>query len=205
MHTYTQPPVTGRIANLTPEGAQGNVLTAETEVVAIHRGRHLLRDTFDGQHYAIEPGLFRVTHKVAKNLKARAVIPGTRNPADGHQQQSYVGILGLDPDEECQPLSDEEVARYGAAVEALDRASSPDPADRNIRIVQSGERGQPRRSTAPAGPSLDAQATEEARLRAQDALTPPAETDAARDAADAGGRGPKRGGRRRQTADDEGE
>jgi hypothetical protein len=175
--TYTLPPVEGTVTNLVPESAGGTQLKPDTTVLCIHRGRHVLVDKFDGIDYRIDPGLFYAPYGAARHFQRRAVIPGTRNP-EINTEQSYIGIKGLDPDDMCEPLTDEEVALFGAAVEAIDRGSFSDPADRNTRTIRSGVAG---RAPHPGGRRPDIKTSRE------DVMDKPGVTDAGVASAEAAG------------------
>lgn len=115
-----------------PEGVQPVDLTvsasagpvrepAENErVVCINRGRKPLVDTFDARHYEIPAGFFEIEYGAAKHLQRRLIVPGTRN-ITSNEQVSWIGILGVNPPELCEPFTDEQLAIYGENVEAIAR------------------------------------------------------------------------------------
>lgn len=185
--TYRMPAPAADVANLVPESNDGNSLTPTTTVLCIHRGRHRIVDKFDGQDYVILPGQFMAPYGAALHFQNRAVIPGTRNPELG-VQQSYIGIIGLDSDEMCEPLTDDEVDRFGAAVEAIDRSSLTDPADRTVTVLKTGAAaGRVRGQGGSKRPQIDtsAQASDAAREAAEHAFDSPGTSAAAEDAAEA--------------------
>jgi hypothetical protein len=118
---FDQPPI------LSPIGAPVRVLTEATLVRVIHRGGPPVHDLYDSVEYHVEPGEWRLPLGVARHLQARAVVPGSRNPWTG-KQQSLLGIIDtewgqpIDPPARCEPFTAEEIARFGLAVEAIDRA-----------------------------------------------------------------------------------
>jgi hypothetical protein len=165
------------VQHLSPLGSGEIVLTADTVVLCVHRGRNRLDaegrlvrqagqpkrrgddpdqepgvrmeriayegdycDTYDSKHYIIGPGYFTTTLGCALHFKARAVVPGSRNP-DTNSETSFLAILGVatphaggqkivkrvDDVEEWEPFNDDECAEYGMAVEALDRRHMVDP------------------------------------------------------------------------------
>jgi hypothetical protein len=135
MQTYQMPDVQADVRDLIPESASAMALTPETPVLVIHRGRHVITDKHDGIDYRILPGYTRMRYGAARHFQGRQVIPGTRNPELG-TEQSYLGIVGIDDAALCEPLTDDEVERYGAKVEAIDRDALTDPADRTVRVIK---------------------------------------------------------------------
>lgn len=143
--TYQMPELGADVKTLTRENNRGETLGPTTEVLCIHRGRHVLVDKFDGIDYRIEPGRFITTYGAAKHFQDRAVIPGTRNPEMGNQQ-SYIGIIGVDSEADCLPLTDDEVERFGAAREAIDRSALVDNEAREVNYQTTKGGGQARRA-----------------------------------------------------------
>lgn len=119
-----------------------------------------VQDTFDSRHYLIPVGYFTCPYDAAQHFKARAVVPGSRNPETGFQA-SFIAILGIpgplsynpdgtprlfdaqgqctllleiDPREDWDPFTDDECRQYGHALEALDRASMLDPIDGDVEV-----------------------------------------------------------------------
>jgi hypothetical protein len=177
MQTYRLPHTEETVEDLVPESSEGQALTASTTVLVRHRGRHLIVDKFDGRDYPIRPGLTYMPYGAALHFQARAVIPGTRNPEVG-SQQSYLGIVGIDSPELCEPLTDEEIAHYGASVEAIDRSALSDPNDRQTSVIKSGVIARGGRGNVKK-PQISA---------SDDAVfEKPGITDAQRDAAESGG------------------
>lgn len=189
MRTYQFPAGQGDVPSLTPESAGGNELTPETRVLAIHRGRHTFTDKYDGVDYRIAPGKFTAPYGAVAHLQRRAVIPGTRD-VEGGTEQSYIGIIGIDDPALCEPLTDEEVAKYGAAVEAIDRSAMSSKTDRTVKTIATGVKE--KRGGGSSKPKIETEGdTEAGREAASHALDTNTESDAAADAA-AVGRG-KRG------------
>lgn len=166
-----------RVQHLAPQGSGEVLLTPETPVLCIHRGRNELDelgrfirqpgqrkrraadgdndpgsrehnmpyvgdyvDTYDSRHYIIEPGYFTAPYGASLHFKARAVVPGSRNP-ETTTEASFISILGIaeptsrglkivkpvDDREDWEPFTDEECAEYGMKVEALARDQMVDP------------------------------------------------------------------------------
>ncbi|MGE0590910.1 MAG: hypothetical protein AB7G23_03020 [Vicinamibacterales bacterium] len=179
------------ISNLVPEDSKAAELTPHTSVLVINRGRKPLHDKYDGRDYQIGPGYHWMPYGAALHFQRRAIIPGTKNLELGGWQ-SWLGILGVDGADLCEPLSDEELRAVGERVEAIDRHSFSSPEDQQVTTVSTGAAravapgqgmlGGPRR------PQLDAgsQATPEASARAAEIMTPPATSATAEDEAAAG-------------------
>lgn len=173
-HTHLlAPDQLGEVQELKPQSSGEVQLTPESIVLCVNRGREPLFDTFDSRHYRIEPGYFTIQLGAARHFKARAVVPGTRNP-ETRFEASFISIIGIaaptpeglkvvrpvDDPREWAPFTDEECREYGHAVEALDRVGMVDPIDPVVSIVptrgQANEdakaKGQSRlRGNAPAG------------------------------------------------------
>lgn len=182
MQTYNTPEIDAEVRDLMPESAGGLALGPETPVVVIHRGRHVIVDKFDGRDYRIMPGYTRMPYGAARHFQARQVIPGTRNPEIG-TQQSYLGIPGVDDAWMCEPLTEEELQRFGAAIEAIDRSAFSDPADREVKTIPlGGTRNQ--RGNGGKRPQINTrgQATDAAAEAAERMFEKP-ETNDAKDAA----------------------
>lgn len=143
--TYRMPALGDDVQVLKRENDDGQALTPDTQVLCIHRGRHIIRDKFDGVDYEIAPGKFIAPYGAVQLFRDHAVIPGTRNPELGYQQ-SYIGIIGIDDPRDCEPLTDEEVKKFGAKVEAIDRDALVDPDAREVRIETTKGGGQARRA-----------------------------------------------------------
>jgi hypothetical protein len=182
--TYQKPalPEGTAVMSLAPEDSVANALTPETVVTCLNRGSHELRDKFDGRDYVIPGGaLFELPYGAALHFKTRQVVPGTRDPHNGHVVKSFIAILGLDPAEQCRPFSDEAMDKIDATPEGLDREQMESPVDRDVQprgLAQSSAgRSQGRR------PHIDGsqQATSEAAERAAGAMTPPTTSAAEQD------------------------
>lgn len=184
----------------------------DQRVLCINRGeKPLLGCMFDGRAIDL-PGrsdanpsaLFYIEYQAGKHFQRRLIVPGTKN-LEGQTYVSWIGILGVDPPEHCEPFTHEELVRFGEKAEAIDRETFTDPADRNVQILKTssaraasatlgmgGGRGR-------VGIDTSAQATAEAEAAASDVLSPPVES-ATREAeaeAVADGVRPARGGRGR--------
>lgn len=137
-HTYQFPtdlPADQFPVSLVPEDQQGSAaLTPTTPVVIRNRGRHTLRDKFDGRDYAIPPGpqTFLVPYGAAVHFKARLIQRGTRGP-DG-TAASMIGIINVDEPHDCEMLSPEEYDRAVGTVEAIDR-STLDPDRQQVKVL----------------------------------------------------------------------
>lgn len=106
-------------------------------------------DMFDSKHFFIKPGYFSVEYGAALHFKARAVVPGSRNPETSYQA-SFIAIIGavvpdpvhgfrvtvaVDDPDQWDPFTDEECREYGMAVEALDRGGMLDAIDPSIMLA----------------------------------------------------------------------
>jgi hypothetical protein len=69
-------------------------------VLCVHRGDEPYEDMFDGRPYKIQPGFFMTQYGAALHFKARAVVPGTRNPETRYEASfiAIVGVVELKPD-----------------------------------------------------------------------------------------------------------
>lgn len=133
--SYTAPslPPGTEVVMLRKEDDKANELTPDTFVTCINRGRRPLVDMFDAQNYVIPPGYFQLQFGAAQHFQKRQVVPGTKNLAVGGFK-SWIGILGVDSPELCEPFTDDELEHYGEAVEAIDRSAEPDGA--SVRIIR---------------------------------------------------------------------
>lgn len=156
------PDQVGEIQELKPQSSGAIQITPETIVLCVNRGREPLLDTFDSRHYKIQPGYFTIQLGAAKHFKARAVVPGTRNP-ETKFEASFISIIGvtvptadgfrvahpIDDPAQWPPFTDEECREYGHALEALDRASMVDPIDDDVEIVPTrGQRNEDAKNAA---------------------------------------------------------
>lgn len=175
---------------------------ANTDIVlCINRGNRVLQETFDGRHFEIPPGHFRIEYEAAKHAQRRQLVPGTKNESGGYV--SFIGILGVNDDSACQPFTQEELARFGEAVEAIDRGAMSNPADRATKLVSTasaraasptlgiGGRGGP----GSRGIDTSAQANDTAADAAAHVLDAPAESDTRVAESEAAS---ERGGRKRR-------
>lgn len=123
--------------DLLPEAKQSlAALTPETKVVCMNRGRHELRDTFDGEHYVIPPGpqKFWLSYGAALHFKSRLIMNGTRT-LDGNGNQPWLCILGIDPPDQCHMLDSQDETAVRQRVEGLDR-SQLDPGRQDVKVVE---------------------------------------------------------------------
>lgn len=169
--TYEKPPLPAgaKVNNLVSSDLHAQELTPKTRVVIINRGRTDYKDKFDAHDYVVPPGLGEVEYEVAHHFRERAVVPGSRDPLSGNQEV-FIAILGIDPPELCEPFTDEECARYGMAVEAIDRSALDTAADRDVKVI-----------TTSAARARTAGKTRRADITATDptAMEPPVGGDAA--------------------------
>lgn len=176
--TYNRPTLPEGVQplSLASSDLKATELTPKTTVLCINRGDQDYVDKFDGKDYVVPPGYFEVAYEVAAHFRERSVVPGSRNPVTGHQE-NYIAILGIDPPADCVPFSESEAAAQAAAPEGLDR-SDMDPVDRDVKVVTTSSA---RARTAGKGSRTRDITTEQnaSRAAAPDALEPPVGGDAA--------------------------
>lgn len=126
-----------QVVDLVPEDAKANELTPDTIVVVLNRGRKPVSDMFDGRTYHVPVGYSRMPYGAAVHFQKRAVVPGTKNLEIGGWL-SWLVMPGIDAPELCTPFSDEDLTKYGEAVEAIDRSAFSDPADRDVTLLRTG-------------------------------------------------------------------
>jgi hypothetical protein len=180
---YIPPPLEGAPPpSLVPVDAHQHRLTPETEVTCINRSSQVLLAQSNGQHYEIPPGMFRCRYADAKLFQARLIVPGTRAGLLGRggsiRAESYIGILGIDPPEKCQPLTPARERQAAETKEAFDRSTMESPSARTVRRVKTADvrgkvPGQAATRANFAARQVEDQATEEARERARTAFVPP--------------------------------
>lgn len=156
------PDQVGEVQELKPQSSGALVITPDTIVLCVNRGREVLEDTFNSRHYQIQPGYFSVQLGAAQHFKDRAVVPGSRNP-ETRWQASFISIIGvaiptkdglkvvhvIDEPAQWEPFTDEECREYGHAIEALDRASMADPIDPDVRLAPTrGQRNEDAKATS---------------------------------------------------------
>lgn len=137
------------VQQLVPQGSGEIAMTPDREVLCVHRGDEPYEDMFDGKPYKIQPGFFMTQLGAAQHFKARAVVPGTRNP-ETRFEASFIAIVGavelkgdgtfrvlkaVDPPSEWTEFTEEERAEYKGKGEALDRESMVNPIDADVTIV----------------------------------------------------------------------
>lgn len=164
--TYTVPPSIdlSQVLNLTPEHTHRAALSPTSLVVCRNRGPHHISDMFDAHPYELPPfALFQVTYAAACHLQRRAIVAGTRNPDPNDptmpQYVSWIGILGVDPEDACEPFSDDELKRFKEFKEGLNRQAM-DPRDRDVTVVPTNDlrRALPGMGAAPSAQALAAAA-----------------------------------------------
>lgn len=151
-------------------GTRDVKITPEREVLCIHRGEEPYEDMFDSVPYVIHPGYFMTSYGAALHFRARAVVPGSRNP-ETKRQTSFLAIIGIvelhgdgsftvlkavDKPEEWARFTPEEQLEYQDAPEALDRGGMINPIDREVIVAEvSGVTAghTPQNSRVPAKPS----------------------------------------------------
>lgn len=122
-------PAGTKVIDLSPVNEASQALTPETSVVVINRGRATLVRKFDALDYPLRPhteGLLRMPYGAALHFQRHCTVPGTRDVFSG-AEQSFIGILGIDPPEWCEPFTDEQCERFGIAIEAIDRSGEDEP------------------------------------------------------------------------------
>lgn len=150
--THTLPPGL-EVMHLTPQrGTREVALTPDVEVLCIHRGAEPFEDMFDSVPFLIPPGYFKTTYGAALHFRARAVVPGSRNP-ETQRQASFIAIIGVveihgdgsftvikavDRQEEWAVFSAEEQVEYAGKLEALDREGMVNPIDRDVTLAGVG-------------------------------------------------------------------
>jgi hypothetical protein len=108
---------------------------ADERVTCINRGRNALTCTYDSMHKVIPAGLFEIEYEAAKHFRDRLIVPGTKN-VEANAFVSWIGILGVDHADKCQPFTDAQLLSFGEKVEAIDRSSMSLPSDREIQIAR---------------------------------------------------------------------
>jgi len=139
------------VVDLTPATPAQEALTPETIVVVINRGHETLVRKFDGIDYPLHPhtvGLIKMPYGAALHFQKHCTVPGTRDAVTS-AEQSYLGILGIDPEDWCTPFSVAECEAFGQRVEAIQREEGEEVTAVNVgRQVASGKvpvgRGQSR-------------------------------------------------------------
>lgn len=116
-------PAGATVIDLTPVNPASQALTPDTIVTCINRGREVLVRKFDALDYPLHPhavGFIKMPYGAALHFQRHCTVPGTRDAFSG-AEQSFIGILGVDPPEWCEPFTDEQCERFGIAIEAIDR------------------------------------------------------------------------------------
>lgn len=152
--TYAPPPIQADSWQTTPGS---NELTPETIVTVLFRGGPQIRDKWDGIDHVVPPNdklpaghkpgdllpacVGTMPYALAKHLRQRAIVPGTKSPHPEHGGKaiSQLAILDaqfrLDKRENCEPLPDDLLARFGKGIEAIDRSQYESASLRDVRMV----------------------------------------------------------------------
>lgn len=161
-HRVLSPTRVGEVADLKPQTSGALVITPETKVLCINRGREPVFDTWDSRHYTIPVGYFSIELGAARHFKDRAVVPGSRNP-ETRYQASFLAIIGvamptvdglkivhpIDAPHEWDPFTDEECLEFGMAIEAIDRESMVDPIEDDVVLAPTrGQRNEDAKQAA---------------------------------------------------------
>src|SRR5690348_6564706 len=189
---YSRPdlPDGADVRDLVPVDADTRTLTPKTRVTCINRGVETLLVQHNGHHYEIAPGLFEVAYATARHIQQRLIVPGTRQRTVSQRgvirATSYIGILGVDAPEACEPFTVAELNAFGVKHEGLDRESMPTRRDREVtqvstKAVRGKTRGQAATQRRQFDSQADEQGSDEAAERARNTFTPPARSDAERD------------------------
>lgn len=153
IHRGRNPTVNGVLQPLQPRRGDTRDHSVRQEGVA-YVGDYV--DTWDSKHYVIAPGYFVTPLGAAVHFKARAVVPGSRNPETNFQASflSIIGVVTPQPDggykvvkavddpADWDPFTDEECGIYEIAFEALDRANMQNAIEPEVEL---------RRTTGGAG------------------------------------------------------
>src|SRR5262245_1339636 len=120
--TYKKPelPAGTTVTSVVPSNLHAQELTPKTRVVCINRGSAPYVDKCDGKDYVVPPGLFEVEYEVADHFRLRSVVPGSRDPVSG-AQDNFIAILGLDPPEKCVPFDQDTQDEIARSAEAINR------------------------------------------------------------------------------------
>ncbi len=192
-YTPVEPPEGIRPVDLMASTTAGPVREpAPTErVLCLNRGRRPIEDTFDARHLEMPPGYFYIEYAAAKHFQERNIVPGTKSAVVGGAYVSWISICGVNPPEMCQPFTDEELAEFGEAVEAIDRRADYGFGS-GVKVVPTSRvraaspmLGMQRGPGAGVGIDATQQATEDAAAAATAVLEPPAESATREDAAEA--------------------
>jgi hypothetical protein len=90
-------------------------------VLCINRGDKVLEDTFDARHVKIPPGHFEIEYAAAKHFQRRLIVKGTKHATPGGEYASFIGIIGVNPPEMCEPFTSDVLRAAEATPEALAR------------------------------------------------------------------------------------
>lgn len=130
-------------------GTAAIALTPERDVLCLNRDDKPFEDMFDSVPFRIEPGFFMTSYGAALHFRARAVVPGSRNPETQHQV-SFIAIVGVvefqpqggfkvlkavDRPEEWTPFTEAERAEYADQSEALNRAEMTNAIEPDVHLV----------------------------------------------------------------------
>jgi hypothetical protein len=190
---------TGPIADLTPGSvaAGSGLIGPDDLVICINRGREVIVDKWDGRDFSMPVGLFKMPFGAAAHFQKRQIVPGTKNLEEGGYQ-SWIGIFGTvdgsirrDTPELCEPYTDEQLQKFGVAVEAFDRSTGASEADRAVKPIATNAA---RAATlghgpGPRGIDVGKQANADAEAAAEHVLDPPEESATRAAEAEAEGEG----------------
>lgn len=155
----------------------------DERVICINRGNKPLSETFDGHHRTMPAsGYFEIEYAAARHFQRKLIVPGTKNLETGGWV-SFIGILGVDSDENCQPFTPEQLAAFGEKVEAIDRGAFLSQEDRQTQVVRTSQAmasspsyGMGGGAIVGRGIDVSAQATDAAREAAAHVLDRPDES-----------------------------
>lgn len=157
----------------------------EERVICINRGNKVLKETFNGEHSEIPPGYFEIEYQAALHFKRKLIVPGSKNIETGGWV-SFIGILGVDPQTECEPFTEEECALFGERFEAIDRSQMLNARDRDVQVVRTNAAIASSPGYGQRGIDVNAQANDAAAAAAEGVLDRPDESLTAADEAGAG-------------------
>lgn len=130
------------IRDLVPKHQRGpGSLTPESPVLVLNRGWNTYTDKFDGIDYDLPAGeVLEMPYGAALHFRARAVVPGTRNPEVKKQESFLVVMHPLGPDKRSawRMFTDEERAWIEGKHEAIAREELSLASDRDVKLVSTG-------------------------------------------------------------------
>lgn len=171
-------------------------LTPDRDVEVVFRGGPQIHDLYDGEERwiperpdtepsdwtdaygrALEPRRYppdrmlpaqrlAMPFAMAQYFKARAVVPGTRDP-HRHKTTSQLAIPRIDRPADCVPFSDAYVAHHWAMTEALNRDAYESPSSRTAVVMDADQA-----IAAVMAAGLDVDQVVEAEARSPEAVAP---------------------------------